>query len=406
MLDTLLKHLDMVRLSVGAMAIIAVMTGCTGLIEGKGSDNSLTPEQKTAQEKWLNEALPAFQHGTCVTCHQGQQPNVGFLIGDTDLAIRDTLLAYNPPSSGQVVNLDAPQSSRVLTKGVHEGPAMLADDASSILDWIQAEADADTGGGSGSTILETAPFQPLLCTSGTAGDPTCPYNHVDLTPVGLPGATITFVAQAIGNDSTYLTDLTFDTGTNPQGGYIEHPLFVSLPAMMDPLPDSIDRFFDVKLNEMPNTSTQLDGGLAAFTGFIPTDQMEITFKVVGPYVPQTGGTMPTGCTQLATFVSTVIPDMTQANACFTCHMGQNQNATSAMDITGINSGDMTMQQAACNQVRTRLNLQNIPQSGVLLAPDPNGDGAHPFKLSTTSNPTLAKFQADVTAWANKENTGM
>src|SRR5690348_6969823 len=85
MLDTLLRHLRMVRLSVGAIALLVLSgAGCTGLVEG-GGDHGLTPEQKTAQEMWLTKAMPAFQRAGCPACHAGSQPDVGFLAGSSDL---------------------------------------------------------------------------------------------------------------------------------------------------------------------------------------------------------------------------------------------------------------------------------------------------------------------------------
>jgi hypothetical protein len=60
----------------------------------------------------------------------------------------------------------------------------------------------------------------------------------------------------------------------------------------------------------------------------------------------------------------------------------------------------------CLQVRAHVNFQTTTQSGVLLAPDPAGDGAHPFKLSTASTPTLANFQSAINTWITVEATGM
>jgi hypothetical protein len=427
MLDTLLKHLDMVRLSAGAAAAM-LLIGCTGLIQGK-DDPSLTPEERTARDKWVNEALPAFQTATCTTCHAGSMPDVAFLSGTSDLDTRNTLLNFNP----QVVNLDAPQSSRVLTKGAHAGPAMDAVPASAILDWIQAEQAAAGAAGGGTTTLTTQAFTPLLCTSGTSGSPTCPFNHVGLvdvgmaatTPVDLTGAEISFVVQPLSN-SMYVTDLTLKAGTN--GIYIEHPLFVYIPVTGDtcadgtpgPCPDNLDRFFAVKMDEMATMSDQIDGGTAAFTGFKPVTgaQLEISFKTVDVYRPASGGGgggggVTGGCkvplssstNGANSFQTMVVPKMTTGGQpCSGCHMGQNQNATSAMDITGITSTDTTMITNACNQVRTRVNFQTPAQSGVELAPDPAGDGAHPFKLSGASNPTLTGFDGALNSWINAEAT--
>src|SRR4051812_43629442 len=91
MLDTLLKHLDMVRLSIGVLAAIALV-GCTGLIDGGGQ--GLTPEQRVAQEKWLDKAMPVLKQN-CGQCHSGTQLDIGFLSGVDDMAARDTLMAFD-----------------------------------------------------------------------------------------------------------------------------------------------------------------------------------------------------------------------------------------------------------------------------------------------------------------------
>jgi hypothetical protein len=429
MLDTLLKQLNMVRLSVGATAAI-MLIGCTGLIQGK-DDPSISPEERAARDKWVNGALPAFQSATCTTCHAGSMPDVAFLAGMSDLDARQTLLGFNP----QVVNIDAPQSSRVLTKGAHAGPALDAQYVSPILEWIQAEAAAAGASGGGSTTLTTQPFTPLMCTSGTSGSATCPINHVSLvdvgmsaaTPIDLTGAEITFVVQPLSN-SMYVTDLTLTAGTN--GIYIEHPLVVYIPPMggmcsdgtPGPCPDNLDRFFAVKMDEMAAQSAQIDGGTAAFTGFAPVSgsQLQLTFKVVDVYRADSGtgsgggGSGATGGCKVPlstsanganSFQTMVVPKMTTGGQpCSSCHMGQNGNATSAMDITGITSTDTTMITSACNQVRTRVNFQTPAMSGVELAPDPAGDGAHPFKLSTTSNPTLGNFDTALNNWIQAEAT--
>lgn len=409
MLDILFRHLAMVRLSIATCAIFALV-GCVGVIDS-GGDKNLTPEQRIAQQKWLDLALPTIKAATCNGCHAGSQPDIAFLTGASDLAIRDTLVQFNP----QVVNLDAPQSSRLLTKGPHNGPALQADQASNILEWINAEKSAaGTGSGSGgNTGIETAKFTPQICTSGAPGTANCPINHVALDGVGLVGAEIQFVAQALGNTDTYVNDLYLKAAAD--GAYIEHPLFVSWPAdtTQKPIPDSIDRFFNVKLDLAKATGTvacpgpscdSIGGGTAAFVGFPPNNQMTIHFKVVMPFQPASGGGGGGGggCKRLDSFQTNVLPKLTTAMAkvgggtiqCDGCHAGANSGATSAMNITGIGGADVM---AACNQVRTRLSLQDIPNSGVILAP--TGSATHPEKIAP---PDDATFKAAITAWANDE----
>ena len=181
MLETLLSHLNMARLSVGAAAVVA-MVGCTGVVENKGTP--LTPEQQMAQQSWLNQAYPHLSTD-CGGCHAGTiAADPTFLMGADPLTVRQTLLAYTP----QVVDLDAPQSSRILNKGVHDGPALQAQEASDILQWITLEKAAAAVGDTTPT-LETSPFTILLCTGGEPDNMqgTCPTNHVALSDVGIAG---------------------------------------------------------------------------------------------------------------------------------------------------------------------------------------------------------------------------
>src|SRR5687768_12915884 len=135
MLETLVRRLHLVRLSAIAVALFAV--GCTGLIDDGGTGNQ-TPAQAEARRAWLQEAQPVLAQN-CAACHNGSRPGVGFFEGAEPFAQRDDILANDPV----VVNLTAPQSSRVLTKGLHEGPALTAAQTSSILQWIQKQKDAE-----------------------------------------------------------------------------------------------------------------------------------------------------------------------------------------------------------------------------------------------------------------------
>ena len=129
MFESLVRHLEMVRLTVAASALTLV--GCTGLIDG-GSPS----KTEIARQLWTEKALPAL--GSCVSCHNGSRASIGFLAGADDTAIHDTLMAYDPPA----INLDAPQSSRLITKGSPEGPALDGGAKSDVQEWIQAEKEA------------------------------------------------------------------------------------------------------------------------------------------------------------------------------------------------------------------------------------------------------------------------
>lgn len=404
MLDTLVKHLDMVRLSTSALAALALAaSACSGLIdESGGEDQSLTPEEVAARQAYVQNAKPVLD-SFCASCHSGSDPSVDFMAGGTAMEQRNALMTFDP----QVVNLEAPGSSRVLTKGAHSGPALTASQASEILAWITAERTAAnvTGGEMG---LETARFNALLCTSGQPGDATCPYNYVDIAPLveGWAGARIAFIATPLSQD-LYVTNLALESGS--EGVYLEHPLFVSWPAQGDPIPDTLDRFFNVKLNMMAGATPEIiGGGTAAFVNFTPTNQLSIHFKVVDRYRADAGGGGggggggDTGCKELALFKSAAQPQL--QNNCASCHANAgNGNARSAMDITGINNtGDDTVMKTVCDQTRTRINFQTTDMSGLYIAPNPGAATGHDFKFGTPA--AFDAFKAALDPWVQAEKT--
>lgn len=388
----------MVRLSVGALAALA-LAACNGLIDGPGGSGNLTPEQAAARQAWTTKAYPHLQQ-QCVGCHAGTQADVAFLAGADPMAARETLMNF----AVQVVNLDAPESSRLLTKGPHNGPGLTAEESSDVLEWIQAERDA--AGVTPDMGLQTGKFTPLLCTAGLPGDPTCPVNHVDLTALGLPGASIDLVAQPLSQD-LYVTDLKLTASVD--GVYLEHPLFVSWPA--DPtqpeIPDTLDRFFNIKMNLMPSTSDSIGGGTAAFVGFDPNNQISIHFKAVDKYVADgsgsgSDGVAASGCRQLASFKTNAQGPLN--TNCASCHAGTaNASAKAAMDIDGIASNDDAMLQNACNQVRTRINFQDTDSSSFYIAPNPGQQTNHPFKFGGNQT-NFNNFKAAIDPWVQAEKT--
>ena len=405
MLETLVRRLNMVRLSVSALAVVALtLGGCTGLIDD-GSEG-LSPEEVKARKMWIEKASPVLT-AACTSCHAGQRPNTDFLTGATDLELRARMIEFTPA----VINLSAPPSSRILTKGPHEGPSLTATETSDVLEWIRAEKDAqpDPGATDPAANLETTPFIPALCTSGTPPAPTCPTNDIDLTEVGLPGAKLHFVATALGS-GLYLNQLSIVPG--PDGVYLEHPLFASYPDNAEVVPDEIDRFYNVKMNLMGNaTAEQIQGGYAAFPLFQPNAKISVLFKLVKAYQPEGGGGGGGGgggCKKLESFKTNARALFAQpaggaAQSCLGCHGGQNGNATSALNITGVNAADDPTIQLACNQILTRANLTTVDQSGIFLAPDP-ANANHPFRFTAAQLGTFKNGPpgTGVLGWINEE----
>src|SRR4051812_5701470 len=99
MLETLVRHLTMVRLTLGASLL--AMIGCTGLIDAPPPTKA-----EIARQVWIDKALPALRavETNCLVCHGGASPRPmeEFLVGADDLAIRDTLMKFDP----SVLSLD------------------------------------------------------------------------------------------------------------------------------------------------------------------------------------------------------------------------------------------------------------------------------------------------------------
>jgi len=407
MLETLVRRLNMVRLTIGVLAIaMLTLSGCTGLIDS--GDKGQTPEEIKARQMWIEKASPVLTT-SCIGCHAGQRANTDFLLGATDLEIRARMIEFTPG----VINLSAPQSSRILTKGPHEGPSLTATEMSDVLEWIRAEKDAqpDPAESDPAANLETTPFTPAICTSGTPPSPTCPTNDIDLTEVGLPGAKLHFVATALGS-GLYLNQLSIVPG--PDGVYLEHPLFASYADDGAVTPDEIDRFYNVKMNLMGTSmGEQIQGGYAAFPLFKPNAKISVLFKLVKAYQAETpggpgGGGGGGGCKKLESFKTNARALFAQpaggaGQSCLACHGGQNANATSALNITGVNAGDDPTVQLACNQILSRANLTTPDQSGVFLAPDP-GNNNHPFRFTAAQLTTFKNGPpgTGVLGWINEE----
>jgi hypothetical protein len=259
------------------LPILFGLVGCEGLIEEQGQEG-LSPAEAKAQSEWLQNAMPAFK-ANCTMCHNGSMATASpmppaYLQGDSDLHVRDTILKFTPP----VINLDSPPSSRVIVKGAHEGPALSAQDASGVVEWLMAEQAAAPAG----NVIESTAMTAMPCT-GAVGGPTCPVNHIDLSALGATGASIDFEAMTVGSD-LYLIDLKVTAGA--AGAYVVHPLFLSHPAgAMTPTADPIDRYYNVQLDVMSGANSALGDGTATFTGFNIADPITVRFTTVDKYHP-------------------------------------------------------------------------------------------------------------------------
>lgn len=261
-----------------AAGLFGLFAACTGEIL-EDIPEGISPAQEAARKAWVTGAQPVLE-GKCASCHGGSMPAVAWLEGSPDVnAQKEDLLTYANP----LVDFNAPQTSLLIKKGAHDGPALAAGEASGILDWIQKERDAspDLSG----FPVKTTPLVMMPCTAGAPGTPTCPYNDIPLDEAGAAGAIVQFTAGNLSGQ-LYLSSIRVVPG--PGGAYVEHPVFVSVPMTGEPILDPLDRYASVKLNigaAAPPAMQQLGNGTGSFPMFNPNDPIAVYAKAVGPMKP-------------------------------------------------------------------------------------------------------------------------
>lgn len=364
-----------------AALLLATQGACVGSLEnGTGADGGgESPEEVAAREAFEKDVMPILSTN-CAACH-ASMANIDFLNPETD--IRQTILTW--PSG--LLDLNAPTQSRLLTKGVHDGPAFTPEQAGVMLDWVNLEVLA--AGVEGNPTVELDPFQPVVG-----------INTVSLEPIGLSGSNITFRMEPLST-GMYLSELQVTAG--PGGTRLVHPLFVTWTDS-EPTPDPIDRFADIDLALAEGETGMIGGGTAVFVDVSPTAMLSIHFEVAETSDGSGGGggdgSDPGGCQDVASFTANAQGPLSAD--CASCHAGNNASATNATNMTGINDLDPAVQAMVCGQILSRVNLADPPNSGIFIAPEPNNGAAHPFKFGGDVNAFNA-FRDSLTIWINQEN---
>jgi len=379
MLDTLLRHLPMVRLRISAaMGLALAASACVGDITGSDGDDAATV---AAKAKFSADVQPILD-GFCGACHSGGMPNIEFMMPNPDS--RTQMLGWNG-----LVDLTAPTSSTLLTKGAHTGPAFTPDQSAIMLDWIELEVVA-----AGGEPAETVETERLTPTPGV--------NTLDLGAIGLTGTTLSFLYEPLAT-GMYLSDIQVTGGTG--GAHLVNPLFVIWNAEGVAEPDPINRFGNIDLTVLEGTSSQIGGGTAVFVEVLPGSDISVHFRVAefadgsDPGDGGDGGIIGGGCNNVPAFTANAQAAL--AAACNTCHgTGGMADAIAATDMTLINDLTADGQAAVCAQVKTRVNPLDPVNSGLFLAPDPASGTAHPFKFPAAGDFTT--FRSQVLLWIDEE----
>lgn len=390
------RRLHLIGFSVLALALaasVSTTSGCAGdpppfqpgatTTVGSGGGGGEGGAQNHQGEA-LFRALQDDFVAECASCHKkGGIADTPFL-GDPANNNPDPYDAVT--SWPGVIVKDASKS--VLTSwpasGVHSnGPISSALEAK-LVEWLEEEAKgvADV---EGDPIIP--PFKPIV-----PG-----FNAVYLDPLGseYAGMAITFQAEELTDKTLSLTTIQVHP-TAKLGLEFEHPLFAVYPAgLPDGDPDPVDSFSNVSQTVQPGTVAPLGPGSVILTNWVVGGKLSIAFaslKIVDPMGGEGGAAG--ACDALDEFVANAAPAL---GPCDNCHGGQNGAATNAVDMTDLGSDD----DAACGQIKNRVNLSNPSQSQLFITTDPSGTATHPFKFGG-NQANFNQFVQNVTQWINAE----
>ncbi len=373
-LSTNSRFLNVVRtLLVGAFAVGA--TACIGgaPIGGDSEPDAmsadLTEEELARQEFEVNVAPLLTSY--CGSCHD-TDTSVPFMDNGTGSTMYASIMGW--PG---LISLRVPSASSLLSKGDHAGPGWQPSQADIVRDWIAGEARLlpENEG------LETAPFIPV------AGD-----NTIDLAPIGLPGASLSFFMDPLSS-GMYLSQVSLNAAA--EGVHIVHPTFVPWEGDT-PAPDPVDRFSNVDLYAPATESVFVGGGTLILVGVDSAAPISVRFETAE--IASQGETVLDGCKDVASFTANAQPQLDQF--CTSCHGGGVAGATAATDMTKIDDLSAEGQLAACGQILSRVNLMDANNSSIFLAAEPGGAASHSYKLPNTN--AFNTFRSSLLTWITAE----
>ncbi len=320
--------------------------------------------RQRARASFDTTVLPILQ-ATCAACHIAGGTGPGFMTPNPDAY--STMMGWP-----DLVSLTAPADSRLLTRGMHAGPAFTMEQKRQVRAWIDLEIEAT--GRMVPMDPETASFMPVLG-----------MNSVDLTSIGLSGSTLAFRAELL-SVGLYLSGIELQAG--PGGARVKHPLWVVWKAMGGAMPDPVDSFADVDVSVPAGMKATLGAGTLVLVRFEQGDRLSVHFESARPLMGADGGVPPDGgaggmgggnaCRNLVSFSQYAKPPLLAE--CASCHAGMMPTATNNLDLRMLADMTTMAQATACAQVKARVNVGSPNASGLFLTVNPAGTSTHPFRF--------------------------
>jgi hypothetical protein len=257
-----------------------------------------------------------------------------------------------------------PQTSVLVTKGRHEGPALVDPLLGQVVQWLTAEAAALPG----AMLPQTPAFT-------VAAGP----NDVDCSMAGVAGTHVTFSAT-ISGDIVTLSNLAV-VAPAATAVHVVYPIFAIVPASGAEIDDH--SFSNDDQTVAAGQTAPLGPGLLLLTQWSTGARMKIEFTTLATAKVVDAGTAG-GCKSVATFTADAVPAI-KANTCLNCH-NKGGSGNGALDLSAI-AATPENDTAACAQALTRADPLNPAQSDIILAPT-GKVAAHPFKNASQNFVTM------------------
>lgn len=321
------------------------------------------------------------------SCHASKADTV-----DPFLLESDRYTSITTYQNGKFL-VNPPESSLLLQKGAHRGPAFATDQAEAVRAWLSSEA-AERGKAMGSP------------TSPTVAIRTGEF-YISLEKLtGDPLAKLTFTMDSAGLRSYRITNLKLTAGTLA-GIHAKHPRVIIFSAT-GAAPESSDALSTVDMTAMARMTATVGSGTLLMSNLPATSaRLAVAFEVLEKVNPVANPQ--TDCKNFALYNPKVMTRL--ANQCATiCHSptatdtARRIGATGAFDMSFTLSQVDTDQKKVCFSTLARINPLDPPKSVLILQATPAASGGtsnHPYKLDTPTR-DLPGFVADVSAWATAE----
>lgn len=358
-------------------------TGCPPPVIAEIVDMSV--EDPALDPKGLFETSVKPEIAATCSCHYTQQDTI-----KPFLATGDEYNSITTYESGKFIPMVADQSL-LLNKGAHQGPGLSDAQHAKVLAWLEGE------------VLTRGK------TMGTKTTPTVAIRSGDFyvsldSLVDDPLAKITFHLETFGNRAYKVSNLQLTAGPTA-GIHIKHPRFIIFSAT-GATPDPSDGLSTADVSTVnPSMSTTVGSGSLILSNLpATTARLALAFELLEKVNPNPNAML--ACKNFTGFNPAVKNQL--ATCAALCHSSSGSDSRASQANGAFNMGAALGNveadiQKMCVYALGRMNLTTLPQSMLIIQPQPAASGGtanHPYKI--TNADSFQAYQTALTTWGMGE----